>query len=249
MAMFVAALIPFAVAQETQVDKAVDIGLDRNKEGVQSQQRIDKIADQTGDLKGKYKDLLKVIDGLQVYNTLLQRQIDGQKAEMRDLEYSIDQVSLIERQIVPLMLQMIQGLKEFIGLDIPFLLEERQDRIAKLETLLERADVTAAEKFRTVLEAFDIENEYGRTIEAYKGSLEVEGKAREVDFLRIGRIALAYQAVGGEHNGVWDQKTRKWEVLPAEEFRNHISKGLKIARKQVAPDMLLLPVAAPEAVR
>ena len=90
---------------------------------------------------------------------------------------------------------------------------------------------------------------FGRTIEAYKGSLDVDGQTREVDFLRIGRVALVYQSIGAEYNGVWNQKTRTWNPLDATEYRNHISKGLKIARKQVAPDLLMMPIAAAEAVQ
>ena len=83
------------------------------------------------------------------------------------------------------MLKMIDALDQFVELDMPFLLEERRQRVAFLRTLLERSDVTVAEKFRRLLEAYEIENDYGRTIESYKGSLDVDGASREVDFLRI----------------------------------------------------------------
>ena len=145
------------------------------------------------------------------------------------------------------MLRMLDGLGQFIELDIPFLLKERRERVARLKATMDQADVTAAEKFRAVLEAVQIENEYGRTIEAYKGSLEVkQGNTQEVDFLRIGRIALLYQSVGGNFNGYWDQASRSWKPLTEPEYRNYIAKGLQIARKQIAPELIMVPVSAPE---
>jgi hypothetical protein len=111
--------------------------------------------------------------------------------------------------------------------------------------MLERSDVTVAEKFRRLLEAYEIENDYGRTIEAYKGSLEVDGASREVDFLRIGRTILLYQTVDAEIFGMWDRNAREWVSLPAE-YRNQIRAGIRMAHKQIAPDLLLLPIPAPE---
>jgi hypothetical protein len=151
----------------------------------------------------------------------------------------------MERQVMPLMLRMIEGLDQFVELDVPFLLEERRNRVAFLKTLLERSDVTVAEKFRRLLEAYEIENDYGRTIEAYKGTLELDGASREVDFLRVGRVALLYQTVDAEIYGMWDQANRTWAPLPGE-YRNQIRAGIKVARKQVAPNLLMLPIAAPE---
>src|SRR5690606_27540324 len=124
------------------------------------QTRIDQVADQTDNLLASYKTELKVVDGLKVYNGLLQRQIDNQEAEKTALAESIDSVALIERQIVPMMTSMIDSLEDFITLDTPFLLKERQDRIARLRDMMVRSDVTAAEKFRQVVEAYQIENDY-----------------------------------------------------------------------------------------
>ena len=125
--------------------------------------------------------------------------------------------------------------------------------IAGLEGLLGCTDVTVAcqdvsvaEKFRKVMEAFQIENDYGRTIEAYIDALEIDGATRQVDFLRIGRIALLYQTADGKMSGAWDQRNRRWVPL-GNEYKNAIRQGLRIAKKQVAPDLVLLPVGTPEA--
>jgi len=212
----------------------------------ESQKRIDAVVDQTRSLEDQYKAVLKEIEGLQVYNTLLQRQIDRQEEQKAELKVSIDNVEMINRQIVPLMTRMIESLEQFVELDVPFLLEERRNRVAGLQEILERQDVSVAEKFRKVTEAYQIENEFGRTIESYKDTLTIDGATREVDFLRIGRIGLIYQSADGQVSGAWDQKNRQWVAL-GNEYKNEIRKGLRIAGKQIAPELLLLPVDAPEA--
>lgn len=226
------------------VDQVIAVGEMRAQEGKAVQAEVEKLSDEAGDLESQYKQVIKVVDGLKVYNGLLQRQVDNQVSEMVALADSIDKVSLIERQIVPLMVEMLDSLEEIIRLDVPFLEAERSERLARLRNMMERSDVTAAEKFRRILEAYEIENEYGRTIEAYKGSLEVGTKQREVDFLRIGRVALLYQTVGGEQTGAWNQAQRIWETLAPEQYKQDVQKGLRVARKQVAPDLLVLPILA-----
>ena len=236
-----------ALAAET-VDAVTAVGEQRAQEGAAAQKQIEQLSDQAGDLESQYKQVNKVVEGLAVYNDLLQKQVDNQRAEMAALSDSINKVSLIERQIVPLMMQMVETLDEFVTLDVPFLPTERAERVARLREMMERSDVTSAEKFRRILEAYQIENEYGRTIEAYKGTLELAGGTREVNFLRIGRVALLYQSDRGDLTGAWSQEARAWQTLPPETYKQAVSMGLKVARKQVAPDLLVLPVAAPKGV-
>ena len=152
---------------------------------------------------------------------------------------------MIERQILPLLGRMIDGLEQFIELDVPFLLDDRRGRVAELKTLMEASDVTAAEKFRKVMEAWQIENEFGRTIETYAANIDIDGTTREVDFLKIGRVIFVYQTPDGELTGAWDQRARQWVALGSD-YRNQVRQGLRMAKKQMAPDLLLLPVAAPE---
>jgi hypothetical protein len=230
---------------EVTIDQITEEGIKRADAGAAEQQRVEQIASQTDDLLAEYNTVSKVVDGLKTYNALLQRQVSNQEEEKATLLESIDNVSLIERQIVPLMTRMLDGLEEFIRLDTPFLLKERTERLARLREMMERSDVSSAEKFRRVIEAFQIENDYGRTIEAYKGSVDINGTQQEVDFLRIGRVTLAYQSVGGQYTGAWDIEQGAFVDLPPEKFKTQIAEGLRVARKQVAPDLLVVPVSAP----
>ena len=239
-AMFVA-----RAATAQAVDRIVAAEEQRIQQAQAAQDQIDQVREQTLDIVDEYRAVMKEVDGLVVYNTLLDRQIADQNQELDNLATSIDSVTVIERQILPLLTRMIEGLERFVALDMPFLEEERTNRVANLQSLLERADVTAAEKFRVVMEAWQIENEYGRTIESYTGELDIDGNTREVDFLRIGRVALLYQTPDGVNSGAWSNTERAFVPVDGS-YRNAIRQGLRLARNQVSPDLLLLPIAAPE---
>jgi TolA-binding protein len=232
-----------AQSQEDQyIEPAQQTAEQINESAQQSQATIDNIAGQIDSKLQQYKTLIKEMEGLEVYNGQLRRQIQNQQDEMQSLNDAIDEVSVIERQITPLMINMIEGLEQFISLDTPFLAQERTDRIAALNTMMDRADVAPSEKFRRVMEAFQVEMDYGRTIEAYSGLQNIDGQDREVQFLRIGRTALLYQTRDASRQGVWNKQTRQWEELDSS-YRTQVTKGLRIAKKQLAPDLLMVPVA------
>jgi hypothetical protein len=211
-----------------------------------SQKRIDDVVLQTEDLEIEYKQVMKRLDGLEVYNEYMERQIAHQEQELAELRRSIDDVSSVERQIMPLMIRMLDGLEQFIELDVPFLKDERMNRVAGLRSLMERADISVAEKFRRLTEAFQIENDFGRTIETYKDTLTLDDATLEVNVLRLGRVGLFYQTNDTSQTGLWDQAARQWVSLGSGAARNQIRQGIRIARKQVAPDLLLLEIPAPE---
>ena len=227
------------------VDRLIEAETLRIQQAQAVQDEIDEIVQGTRTLAEEYRAVLKEIEGLRVYNTLLDRQIADQETELSNLRTSIDQVQVIERQILPLLTRMVDGLDRFVELDVPFLLEERALRVANNRALLERADVTSAEKFRVVMEAWQIENDYARTISTYTDELEIDGVTREVDVLQVGRVALMYQTPDGAQSGSWDQRTRQW-VPVGNEYRNPIRQGISLALNQLAPTLLLLPMAPPE---
>ena len=240
-------LLTLAAAPVTAAD--LDAALGRGEQRVeasrQGQQRIDTVSEEIRGRVAEYRAVEKQIEGLNVYIEQLKRQLGSQQAELAGLEESVANVTLIERQITPLMLKMIDALNQHVALDVPFLPAERAARVERLHGLIGRSDVTVAEKFRHVFDAYQTEMEYGRTIEAYRDMLAVAGEAREVDVLRVGRIGLYYITLDGSALGAWNREAGQWEALPGN-FRRPIVEGLRIAREQAAPDLINLPLPAPE---
>ena len=209
----------------------------------QSQERINSIVEGTRSLEDQYRAINKEIDGLKVYNRLMRAQVDGQEAVLEDISLSIDQVDVINRQIFPMMERMIDGLEQSIKLDVPFLMEERTERIQNLHDIMERSDVSVAEKFRKVMEAYQIEMDYGTSSEWYEATLEVDGEPRQYNILRIGRIGLYFQSDDSSITGRWDNDARQW--VRDDAARNDIRKGIRMARQLIAPELIAVPVPAP----
>ena len=233
-----------AIYSQDAIDQVVDEGVARSQEAAESQKRIDATSSDTEKIASRYRRELKVIDGLKVYNALLQKQVDDQNREKRTIAESIDEIAVVERQIFPLMLRMANTLEQFVELDRPFHMEERRKRVADVKAYIGDAGITAAEKLRLVLEAYRIETSFGGDLDEYSDVVEINGQERPVNVLRFGRLVLAYQTDDGKENGVWDQEMRQWVPLDSAEYRNYIRQGLKIARKQLPPDIFILPVSA-----
>lgn len=242
-------LVMASAAQAADVDDVVAAEKAKIGAAKSSQQQVDAIADEADELFQNFKRVNKQIEGLKVYNAQLDAQLTDQHQTITDLESSIENATLMERQITPLTLKMINALEQFVTLDMPFLLDERRDRIARLHANQSRSDLSSAEKFRQVLEAYKIESEYGARIDSYTDTVMVDGKPREVILLRVGRIALIYQTPDQQITAAWDQRSRSWQVLDSGDYRSAVAEGIRIARKRAAVDMLQLPIPAPEVVQ
>jgi len=239
------ALLQPAIAS-TNLDTAISKGEQRANKAKASQVKIDKIDGQTKSIERDYRAVVKEVEGLEVYVKQLNKQLSAQEAELAQIEQSIKQVTLIERQITPLMLRMIEAIDLFVQADVPFQKEERIKRVQQLQEMMGRSDVTVAEKYRKVMDAYQKEMDYGRTIKTYRASLKLDGSMREVDFLRVGRIALMYQSLDGEKIGIWNQDSGLFEPL-ASEYKSKLNMALRIAREQAAPDLIKVPLSAPTA--
>jgi cytochrome c-type biogenesis protein CcmH/NrfF len=238
--------IPVQVTCASDFDNALRLVLQMNEAAAQSQKKVEKLDEDKADLLSRYRSVTQQLASLNGYNEQAQKLVDAQQAQADELQKQIDDATLIGRGVTPLMARMIEALGAFVELDVPFLLTERRDRVKQLEALMGRPDVTEAEKYRRIMEAYQIENEYGRTIEAYTAELALDGgPARTLEFLRVGRVALVSRTLDSSEMSVWDQKARKWTAL-GPEYRASIKEGFRIARKQAAPDLFRIPVTAPE---
>ena len=227
-----------AADHKDKLKNTIDLQIKTELTAKKSQKKIDGLADQADQMLAEYRNLLRQAESLRIYNNQLDKLVLSQQGEIDSIAEQLINMETTQREIVPLMLKMVEVISQFVALDIPFLPEERQFRVAELQTIMERADVSLAEKYRRVLEAYQVETEYGRTIEAYQDELELDERIRTVNFLRIGRVGLYYLTLDGQQAGVWDAG---WRPLDSE-HRQAIDKGLKVANKQLPPDLLVLPI-------
>lgn len=234
-------LIPVAAFANT-LEQNQQVLEQAHKQGAQVQRNIDQLDQQTRENYDVYTAALRQAELVEAYNRQLARMIEDQTRELDDIESQLTSLAETEQATLPLLVRMQQMLGEFVSRDLPFLVEEREQRVARLARLMDRADVSLAEKYRQILEAYQIEAEYGRTLEAWTGSLHQDGNRREVTFLRLGRVGLYYQSLDGEQSGRWNADARRWESLAAD-YDWPIRKGINMARQQSVPELLELPVS------
>ncbi|NVK37892.1 MAG: DUF3450 domain-containing protein [Gammaproteobacteria bacterium] len=231
------------VSHAANLDTALSKGEKRVDQAQSSQKKIDQIDAKIREDEREYRGVLKEVEGLNVYIDQLNKQLVSQAQELKNIEASIRQVVLIERQVSPLMLRMIDALEHFVRADVPFLYEERMKRVKGLKDMMGRSDVTVAEKYRKVMAAYQTEMDYGRTIEAYRGELDMAGEIREVDYLRTGRVAWVFQTLDGQHIGVWNQAGQTWDALDSQ-YKSKVLQAIRIAREQAAPSLIQMPITA-----
>ena len=220
--------------------------VDRSSET--TQEKIDQYADQTTSILQEYRVLIRQIESLKVYNDQMQKVVDSQQEEIDSLQFQLDHLEDTKREIVPLMRLMIEKLEAFVKIDTPFLPEERTNRVQTLKEMMDSSQYTTSEKYRRILEAYQIEMDFGRNLEVYEGTVDINGAQHTVNFLRFGRIALYYQTLDRNETGWWNKELGSWESLP-DEFKLPVAKAMQVARKQAAPALLRLPFPKAENIQ
>ena len=222
----------------SEMEMVLEVGRENQLLSASSQDKIDDTEKKTDKIVNEWKAVSKQVEGLKLYNEQKRIQIQAQLDLMDQLDEQLVQVVIVQRQIPPLAQRMLESLETFIGLDTPFRLDERQNRIDLVRASLAKPKVTASEQVRQVLEAYNIEAEYGRKIDTYESSLQ-DGTV--VNILVIGRIGMFYQTKDEQSSGRWNNETASWDELPGS-YRKPIRNGIRIAKKLAPTDMLMMPV-------
>jgi len=232
---------------ENKLQTAVEETLETHAQAKKSQQKVDEYADDTKDMLHEYQATLRKIDNLKTYNDQLERLTAKQLETAESLSDQINSIAETQQNIIPLLLRMIETLEEFILIDAPFLQEERLARIDLIKGMMDRPDVSLPDKYRRIMEAYQIEMEYGRTIDTITETIKINNASSTVEILRIGRLSIFYQTLDGKESGYWNKQNNVWETL-TDDYNRSIAQGIQIAKKQAPPDLIKLPVTAPEEI-
>jgi hypothetical protein len=206
-----------------------------------SQARVEDLDDAALAMLSQYNGEVDRYEDLRTYNDNLRELLASQRAEKERLNAELAGIEIVRQEIVPLMVQMIDVLDSFVALDQPLLIDERTSRVESLRRNLTRSDVDLAERYRRIIEAYQIEAEYGQTIEAYEGPIVIDDRELTVDFLRVGRIGLYYLSLDRAEGGIWNPAEKRWTPL-AENYLDDLDLAVRMARKQAPPNLMDLPM-------
>ncbi|KXF82110.1 hypothetical protein ATN88_19990 [Enterovibrio coralii] len=226
----------------TSIDNATAIESSTTKAGAISQQKINESDTQAQQMKAEIAQLQAEVDNLTVYRDHLQRLVDDQNREADNLKMQLSEIGQTRAGLVPLMYRMLDGLDTWISNDLPLKEKTRQERLAGLQTLMGRADVSDAEKIRQILEAYQIEVHYGANLGLYQDTLDFGQGPRVVDILHLGRVSLVARSLDGNTFWFFDRNTNNWEPLDPEQNPT-LERAFLVAKERVTPELLTLPLS------
>lgn len=212
-------------------------------DAAKSQNKIGNIFEQTQELLADYRAVVDEYENLKVYNDHVARLVADQQASIDSFNRQINEIETTKQGVVPLMYKMLDTLEQFVDLDVPIAVEERKARVERVREVMTQSNVSTSEQFRQVLEAYEIENDYGSMFRAYKGEMEFQGQKITVDFVHMGRVIFMAQTLDLKNAWVWNNNERVWEQL-GDEYLDSVTKAIRMARKQTAYDLIKVPVFA-----
>jgi uncharacterized protein YigA (DUF484 family) len=211
---------------------------------------VGSVASHAQDVGERYAKLYADTESFARYNDTLTKQIASQQQRLADVESQSAALDATAANLAPLLSRMHGDLEKFVAQDLPFLdpigdsADSRKDRMQRLKDMMSDAGLNSAEKYRRLLEAYQIEIEYGRSVAAYPGQLD---DGRKAEFVRVGRVALLYRTEDGQEAGYWDHAQKTWVV--DNDYRDTVAQALRVAKKEVAPDVMFVPVPPAQEAR
>ena len=255
MQWFNRALIPGIVAafpmlllttaiHAADVKDSLDVVTKTNRSAVDSQKKIDGLSRETQGMLEEYRKLQDGSEYQAAYTRELEELDRAQQMQIESLQQQIAQARITRQRIVPLMRSMADALEKFVVLDLPFHHEDRINGVLQLKQRLNQPDLSVSAKFRLLLEAYQLEQDYGSNIEAWRGPLQFQDEELSVEFLRVGRTALYFHSLDGQTSGYWNATQDSWIALDTDHNRS-MAQALRVAKNLTAPQLLQLPMMAP----
>ena len=146
----------FAHANNAELEQILNENSETITESEQSQDTIDDLQLEKDSLLAEWKVTVKQVEGLKIYNAQKRRQIKAQEERLVLLDEQTIAVEKMQRQVPPVMKTALEDLLVFINDDVPFLMDERNKRIAQVLATFDNPKVTASENVIQVLEAYNI---------------------------------------------------------------------------------------------
>lgn len=241
-----AAALVTAGGAYAQLDEALRVARQSTQEGAQAQEQITQIADAADNAERQYLAAREQIESQRIFLEQQRVFLLSQENELNALRTQLERVGSIEVDLAPMLLDMYVALEEFINEDIPFQMDVRLQRLENIQTALGDATISAAERYRLLLNAYEIEMGYGRSLRAYSEEVDVDGAPQSAEVVQIGRVALI-RDIGGTLE-ILTQDNREWRPVPGS-MAVDVQRAFRIAREVTTPEVFVAPLPGPTDAR
>lgn len=229
--------------QADDISHATSIQNQTNQASLKTQQNIDSKDAKIRELLSEIEQLNTEISNLKIYKDHLSKLTANQNEELASLNQQTDSIKETKQGLIPLMYQMIDGLTHLIEDDKPILRERRLARVESLKALMGQADVADAEKYRQILETYQIELAYGSKMATYETTIHpTSSQSIAVEALYIGKVVFIARSLDSEHFWTWDVKQQRW-LDGDDALIEQVNAAYQLANKKITPQLLTLPVS------
>ncbi len=235
-----ALLVAMIVPAQAQLKEVLNTGEQATRRAEQIQEQINQLDDQRTDQVREYRSLLQRRDAAELYAKQQELVVKTQRDEIASLTEQVGSIDEIKGQTTPMLLGMITDLKAFVAADLPFKKTEREARLQALDGAMANPAVSEAERYRLIIDAYQAEMEYGRTIDSWSEEITLGGKPTTVKMFTYGRVSYVYLAPNGKA-ARFDRATGEWKDVDGGMARE-IEKAIRIAEGKTQPTVLFAPV-------
>ena len=217
-----------------QVDKAIAIRQ-------QTQKKEDAWDSEKKRLTVRYQALQATRKRLLFEQKQNQTRLDNYRQRVEEAERKTVESARLRKELTSYLTTVAERVDNLMATGLPFLTSERNQRLLETRETLVDPEIAAAEKYRRVMEALQVETEYRHTVEIYPQEIEIAGEKKMVEILRLGGLALFWRSPDGESVGEYDRLQEVWQALD-KRYQAPINKAMEIALKQRTIEMVSLPI-------
>ena len=207
----------------------------------QTQKKQEEWANEQAELTARLRAARAQVDFFTERKALEEKEVGALDQGIAELERRMVESVRLNDSLVDTLNAVMVHLGAFVESDLPFLMEERRARIAGVNDALARPDLTGAEKLRRVLEALQVEANYGSLAEVYQEQITVNDEPIFADMVRIGRVSVYWVTPDGERVGEYDMAQDKWVELE-HKYVNPITVAREMALRLRSVEVTSLPL-------
>jgi hypothetical protein len=207
----------------------------------QTQKKQEAWAEEKSDYAARYRAAKAQVDYLEKTRAFEEKEVGSLDAGISELERRMVESARLKDNLEDSLNVVVNRLDAWVKQDIPFLHEERSARLVSVREAIAKPEVTGAEKLRRVLEALQVEANYGNTVDVSQERIKVGNEEISADVVRVGRVSVYWRSPDGKRVGEFDRASNQWVEIDRK-YANTIADLREMVMRLRSTKVITLPL-------